>query len=413
MAPIDLTQPESSPVTNSILDTALAKGQDLLGETELPKLLQDTVLAVAELCPSEHIALFLLGLEGQVVRRVEYDAPDRVALVDLVEVDSDLRQVIDNGPMKKTLRGGKPCFEMAILHGQEPKGIISIVAQKGADFTAVEDSISIVLRFAASALANITVFEKINSRVDVLESEQKRLRVETNNRLERIRLVAMSELAAAVAHQLNNPLTTILADTEMLLSDQKENTTSHRALTAIRRAARRAAEVVHRLMAVSNPNVPSDSARVVDIRETIEDVLHILEGYIESESIELIRDIDDDLPELWVAPDALSDVWFNLLMNARDELVQQNGGVIGIEVKRSASDEWINVVIWDDGSGVPEQDYDMIFEPFYTTKSAAERTGLGLHICRQIITSMGGDLSVSRQQDGGARFTVRLPVQKG
>ena len=73
----------------------------------------------------------------------------------------------------------------------------------------------------------------------------------------------------------------------------------------------------------------------------------------------------------------------------------------------------VEVVVWDTGGGIDPVDYGRIFEPFFTKKSKAERTGLGLYICRQIVRDLGGELLVGRHEDGGARFTARFPVKKG
>lgn len=109
----------------------------------------------------------------------------------------------------------------------------------------------------------------------------------------------------------------------------------------------------------------------------------------------------------------LDDIWLNLLLNAHDALAGRENARIGIEAAYTPEDSCVDVVVWDNGPGVPEAIRQDIFEPFFTTKPVGEGTGLGLHICRQVVNRVGGSISVDNASEGGARFLVRLPVRKG
>jgi two-component system NtrC family sensor kinase len=108
----------------------------------------------------------------------------------------------------------------------------------------------------------------------------------------------------------------------------------------------------------------------------------------------------------------LDDVWLNLMMNAHDALAEQKNATIGVEVKHRPEDETIVVKIWDNGPGIPEELREKIFAPFFTTKPPGEGTGLGLHICRQVIDAVNGKIEVESFTGKGTRFTITLPAAR-
>jgi signal transduction histidine kinase len=106
----------------------------------------------------------------------------------------------------------------------------------------------------------------------------------------------------------------------------------------------------------------------------------------------------------------LDDIWLNLMVNANDALSGQDGGKIGIEVHYEPGDRYINVIVWDNGPGIPEKIKQQIFSPFFTTKPVGEGTGLGLHICREVVENVGGTIEVESVQGEFTRFLVKLPI---
>ena len=233
-----------------------------------------------------------------------------------------------------------------------------------------------------------------------------------SNVIEQTRQAAQSELSAAMAHQLGNPLTTIVADAEILLMDAEEGTRLYRSLEAIHRSGRRATEVVRRLTATADQRLLGGQLQPVDLVKSIEDVLNLVHRYLEVDSIEVLTTYPAEVPLLWAVPDSLGDVWLNLVMNARDALVGMESAKIGIDVNYWEGERLITVNVWDNGKGIPKQDHEAIFRPFYTTRSA-ERIGLGLHSSQQVVQGLGGNITVMERAGGGALFEVSLPVKKG
>lgn len=257
---------------------------------------------------------------------------------------------------------------------------------------------------AATALENATLVRDLESSLTELKETQDRL-------VQTARLSAMGELAAVVAHQINNPLTTIIIDTELMLMDEPKDSNNFQALNAIHRAGKRSANVARRLLAIARPTDPDAMPEVVDVVDTVRGILSLMQTHIERENIRIMANLpDEQLPSTMAVKGQLDDIWLNLLMNAHDALVNQEDAKIGIEVYYVEERRMINVVIWDNGPGIPDDIREEIFSPFFTTKPAGEGTGLGLHICKEVVENVGGTIEVESVPGHHTSFIVRLPV---
>jgi two-component system NtrC family sensor kinase len=264
-----------------------------------------------------------------------------------------------------------------------------------------------VVAQAATALSNSYLLHDLERSFTELKDTQERL-------VQTARLSAMGELAAAVAHQINNPLTTIMVDSEMMLLDENPDSQNYKSLQAIHRAGKRASGVAHRLLAISRPNDPESPHERIDVVETIQGVLSLVKAHIERDHIQIVSELPDEpLPPVWAVQGQLDDIWLNLLLNAHDALIGCEDARLGISASYTPNADHLQVVVWDNGPGIPEKIIENVFKPFFTTKPVGEGTGLGLHICRQTAERAGGSISVESTPGKGARFLVLLPVKRG
>jgi signal transduction histidine kinase len=256
-----------------------------------------------------------------------------------------------------------------------------------------------------TALENAQLFHELQLRLQELKETQNRL-------VQTARLSAMGELAAAVAHQINNPLATIVTDAELVLSDLPKDSRMRNSLEAIQRAGKRAGGVVRRLLAVARANGEADATTYpIDVIDSIRGTISLVKSHLDRSQVRLNANLtDESLPPVFAAPGQLDDIWLNLILNAHDALV--NAGTaqpaVTIDVVYNQVNQ-LQVTIRDNGPGVPEHLRDNIFKPFFTTKPPGEGTGLGLHICRQVTEQVGGTIELA-SHGRGATFIVNLPA---
>lgn len=270
------------------------------------------------------------------------------------------------------------------------------------EFTARELALASTLaNQAAIALENAHLVRDLQRSLEEQRAMQSRL-------VHAARLSALGEMSAVVAHQVNNPLTTILGDAELLAQDLSEDHPGFESAQAILRAGQRAKKVIERLLTMARLE---EEPHRVDVRQTIDDTLAIMRGQITQIPIELEVDIAPNLPPVRAIPGQLEDVWMNLLMNARDSLSGPNrkSRNLRISAKAIENDKVIVVTVEDNGPGIPLQEIDRVFDPFFTTKPRGKGTGLGLYICRQIVTEHRGQIDIDSKPGRGTTVSVLLP----
>jgi PAS domain S-box-containing protein len=220
------------------------------------------------------------------------------------------------------------------------------------------------------------------------------------------RLAAMGAMIGGVAHELNNPLTSIMGVSE-LLQDTETNETSRKQLGMLQQQARRAAEIVQNLTYFSRPPAPGKSK--INLTEVVERTLNLHAYSLRKNNITVDFLKEPGVPYALGDPHQLMQVFLNLIVNAEQAIREaRDRGTLRIRLGRENKNVWVS--FHDDGPGIPKENLPSIFDPFYTTKRPGRGTGLGLSICKSVMKEHNGSVEAANAPDGGAVFTVTLPV---
>jgi two-component system NtrC family sensor kinase len=223
------------------------------------------------------------------------------------------------------------------------------------------------------------------------------------------KLSAIGELAAGIAHEIRNPLTTIIGDAQLLMVDMKPGDPGYESLKAIERSGYRATKVVRNLLSFSRQE--EYEFTTIDINESINNALSLIAYQVERSRISIVKDLAEGLPLVSGSAHHLEEVWINLLINARDAIPAKREGEIRITSRLNGTGEAVQVLISDNGSGIPEASLDRVFDPFFTTKEVGKGTGLGLYITYNIVMQHNGLIKIDSKEGEGTTVTVTLPVE--
>jgi two-component system NtrC family sensor kinase len=220
------------------------------------------------------------------------------------------------------------------------------------------------------------------------------------------RLAAMGQMIGGFAHELNNPLTSILGVSE-LLQDTEVSEASRKQLVMLQQQARRATEIVQNLMYFSRPPLPGKTD--INVAELVQRTLHLHAYSLRKNNITVDFLPENPLPNVTGDPHQLMQVFLNLVMNAEQAIreVRDRGT---LRIRLGKDDGSIMIIFQDDGPGIPADILPKIFDPFYTTKRPGRGTGLGLSICKAILREHGGNVEVASGPGGGAVFMVYIPT---
>jgi signal transduction histidine kinase len=220
----------------------------------------------------------------------------------------------------------------------------------------------------------------------------------------REKLATVGEIASGVAHEVNNPLATIRMEAELLSADSNPETGS--AARTIIREVDRAASIVRSLMQLVRRTDATPTP--VQLNNILLDLTEIRRNVLRSDAVTLQTDLDGTAPPVLGLGQELMQVVLHLVNNAEHAVRGRAPGSIRITTR--ARDGWVRLLVEDSGPGVRQDIRGRIFEPFFSTKSPEEGSGLGLTVCQRVVSGLGGRIRVEDSDLGGARFVVELPA---
>ncbi|MEK7279827.1 MAG: ATP-binding protein, partial [Nitrospirota bacterium] len=239
---------------------------------------------------------------------------------------------------------------------------------------------------------------ELKAKMDELKSTQAQL-------IHSAKLAAIGELAGHIAHEINNPLTSVLGYTSLLIETETDSERKKQ-LNIIEGEGLRARDIVKKLLDFAHQIEPKRER--VDIKHIIEVVLSLVTGPAGTSNIAIKAEYTEGLPDILVDVSQIEQVFLNIINNSMDAM--PDGGIL--TVKSFLAGGYLAVSVSDTGRGIEAKTISRIFEPFFTTKDKVSGAGLGLSVSLGIIERHGGKIDVESSVGEGTKFTVRLPINQ-
>lgn len=250
---------------------------------------------------------------------------------------------------------------------------------------------------AALAIANTRLYAELQQRIDELQRTQAQL-------VQSAKMAAIGELAAGVAHELNNPLTSILGFAELVFRNTKADDPIRGDLQVISDEARRARDIVRGLLDFSQQT--NAVREPIDVNKVVQETIALVRQQLKNHHVQLMQGYARDLPPVMLSVNRIKQVFLNLITNALHAM--PDGGTLAVTTERAGGEVAIRIA--DTGVGISAENLPRIFEPFFTTRPVGQGTGLGLAVSLGIVREHGGRITVESEEGVGSRFTVWLPV---
>jgi two-component system NtrC family sensor kinase len=246
-----------------------------------------------------------------------------------------------------------------------------------------------------------------NSMANSLRERDEQLKEFTRKKfMESERLALIGQLAANVAHELNNPLQGIVTYSHLLLERNSLDDPTKQFLQKIVVQANRSRDIIRGLLDFSRQRKPDKT--LCNINTLINESLSFFENQALMHNIQIITQLENDLPSIVIDPSQVQRVFINMIVNAAEAM--NGNGQLSISTKRDLARGCIEITFSDTGTGISEENLEKIFDPFFTTKETGHGVGLGLAISYGIIKEHGGTISVESEVGKGTTFIIRLPI---
>jgi len=253
----------------------------------------------------------------------------------------------------------------------------------------------------AMAIQNARLYAESKAFANELAASQAQL-------VQSAKLAATGQLAASIAHEINNPLQAVQSCVYLIADGAPQDDPNFKYVNIARQELERIARIVGRMLDFHHPG--TETRRAIDVNDLIENVLALVHKRLQHSNIVVQADLAPDLPKVQAVSDHIKQVLLNLFLNAIEAMPQ--GGLLCVRTSsRHPADKWLIISIQDDGVGMGAEDLAHLFEPFYTSKPSG--TGLGLSISYDIVAQHGGEILVDSEPGHGSTFTIRLPTSTG
>ena len=358
---------------------------------------------------------FIVNRKGELQTKLQADQPDPEAIRKYIlsrNIPSDGVEVFEGAYsadhqsiyLVTTLNNGN----WVLIFQQDEKDAFSDLYQTR--------NLGIIIFFLGSCSIFVMAIFLSRKMVSQIRRSDQEKEMMNEQIIEAGKLASLGELAAGIAHEINNPVAImveeagwmgdILEEEEFRESENFEE--YQRALNQIKNQGIRCKEITHKLLSFAR----KIDSRIQDIQlnTIIEEVVGLSEKRARYGNVEIISNLSPDLPSVHISPSEMQQVFLNLINNAVDAIDSKKGGTITITTRLDG--DMIVADFEDTGSGIARANLQRIFDPFFTTKAVGKGTGLGLSICYGIVKKIGGEISVNSAVGKGTVFHIRVPITR-
>jgi PAS domain S-box-containing protein len=254
--------------------------------------------------------------------------------------------------------------------------------------------------------------EELEKTVAALRAKSEEIHVMTQQLWQAAKLASVGELAASIAHELNNPLATITLRIESLMGHMPDSDPRRRALEVVEQETKRMGDLVANLLQFSRRG--PEQISTVDVRQELIKAVELIHHQLRKQLVTVAQEFAADTPTIYGDRQKLRQVFLNLLTNASDAMPQ--GGNLTLRTATATLDNGkpaVLVEFIDSGAGIPAEYQEKIMEPFFTTKEEGKGTGLGLAICRRIVREHHGTIQIDSEAGKGTTVRLLLAVKNG
>lgn len=427
------------------LASIIELGMELLSERDIEKTLEIACRGVHDIIPSKYAALGILsndsqrlqyfftrGMSDEVKARLGIPVP-RIRVFESMLTNLQPHRVrdLDGSPERLGLPASHPSIESFLgvpifsPTTQTAYGWIYLTDKIGEkEFSYEDERLAMTLASQVGIIYehlrmydeiqqhSIQLQQEVNARrraEELLKQRNEEISLMTQQLWQTSKLATMGELAASVAHELNNPLTTINLHLDLLLFQipaDDVNRENRAMLQVILQEAKRMGNLTQNLLQFSRRSLPQIAT--IDIGDEIEKTLELIHYHFRKLQITVIKEFASDVPMIRGDRQQLRQLFLNLFTNASDAMPQ--GGTLTIRVSRSSGHIIIEIV--DTGVGISPENLPKIMNSFFTTKPEGKGTGLGLAICQRIVSEHRGTLTIESEVGRGTTGRIMLPFIK-
>jgi len=321
----------------------------------------------------------------------------------------------------KPIKGWQAGSEMSVAIRDNSKvlGIIDVESSSRNaftqnDFLALESLAGIL----ATVITSADQYQRLQDTIYQLRDTEMELnarieaqRLAENRLVQAAKLAAVGEMAAGIAHELNNPLTSVTGFAELVLDEIPDDSPMRSDMDLVIREAQRARDVVRRLLDFARQSESTHAK--ASLNRVVEDIITLSRHLIHANGVELSLQLQDDLPWVLMDENQMKQVLLNLVHNALQAMPE--GGQMEIKTieAQKVGRDGVLVSVKDNGVGIPTENQTRIFEPFFTTKADSGGTGLGLSVTYGIVSEHGGEIELISEPEKGSEFRVWLPNRQG